>query len=166
MRGIGVQMAYNARHPRWTWWLGIVIESVIRFYFEWPRHRTLDTQLEALAAGEHLLVTAFALPAGELWHQGILELSREAVVFYRIGLLPRPVARWEAGVWRTRTRTPRKGDALYVRFGWPRTTVIECEGDVDAFLLASTRIDLNLIEAVLQDQDEKPELQVDASDSS
>ena len=82
---------------------------------------------------------------------GIMELSSEEIVFYGISLFPREIVRWEAGVWKTQTRSPRKGDSLSLRFGWPRPTVIECERDSDSMAVAAQRIDLKLIETLLSD---------------
>ena len=131
----------------------MAVDFVLRFYFEWPRDRALDTQLQAVTAGDHLLVTAFALPEGKVkwWPQGILELSREEVVFYRIRPGPRPVARWESGAWQTKRRRPAKDDTAFLRFGWPRMTVIECARDGTGFALAAPNMYLSLIEGVLWD---------------
>jgi len=144
-------VAYSAQHPKWTWWIGIVLDSVLRFYFL-PRNARLNANLRDIGNGAHLLVTAFVLPAGRNTCQGIMELSREEIVFYGISLFPREIARWEAGIWNTQTRSPRKGDSLFLRFGWPRATVIECEQGSVSMTVAALRIDLKLIETMLSNQ--------------
>ncbi len=148
---LGYIVAYGAWHPKWTWWIGIVVDHVVRFYFV-PRDARLNANLRDISNGAHLLVTAFTLPAAGNMHQGIMELSSEEIVFHSVSLFPREIVRWEAGIWKTRTRSPRKGDSLFLRFGWPRTTVIDCERDSVSMTVAATRIDLNLIEALLSNQ--------------
>ena len=52
------------------------------------------------ANGKHLLVTAFGADQEErsCGDQGIMELSKDEIVFYRVRVLPRQIATWEAGV--------------------------------------------------------------------
>jgi hypothetical protein len=145
-------VAYGAWHPKWTWWFGVVANSVVRFYF-FPRDARLDPNLREIGEGAHLLVTAYARPAGwTMWRQGIMELSREEIVFYGISLFPRQIATWKAGVWKTRTRSPSQGDSLFLRFGWPRMLVIECERGSDSMTVAAMRSDFKLIESLLSNQ--------------
>jgi hypothetical protein len=139
-------MVYNARHPKWTWFFGIAAAGVIPT----PQRRTLDGDLEKIGSGEHLVISAFAQPVRKGWRQGILELSSDQVVFYRIFPLPRPIASWNAGSWQVTIRQPKKGDHLYLRFGWPRMLIMECEGESESFGVAALRKDLNLLEAVLR----------------
>ncbi len=82
-----------------------------------------------------------------------MELSRDEIIFYRIFPWLRRITSWRAHIWQTTTRLPQKGDAAWLRFGWPRTVIIDCEGGSDHFALAAMRIDLNLVEAVLWNQE-------------
>ena len=149
--GQGYLVAYSARHTKWTWWIGIVLDSVFRFYFL-PRQARLDANLRAIDDGAHLLVTAILLPAEGVKCQGIMELSKEEIIFYSISPFPRKIASWEAGIWNTHTRSPRKGDSPILRFGWPRATVIECEQGSVSVTVAAPRIDLKLVEILFSGQ--------------
>ena len=144
-------MAYNARNPKWSWWLGVIFVSVNRGGpFAGP-DRTLRSDLSKIADGEHLLVSPIVLPSGERkWRQGIMELSADQAVFYRGFLRPFPMETWQAGIWETRTRPPQKGDVAGLRFGPPRMTIIECRNEDETFSVAAARGDYELIEAVLR----------------
>lgn len=145
-------MPYNARNPKWTWWVGVCTDSVIRLFFTGSDKYRDEAVLRRVRDGEHLLVTAFAKPSGSLaWRQGLFELSRDEVVFYSLFPLPRRITNWESGKWRTRVRKPERGDHLALRLGFPRTTILECEDDSESFQIAATPIDFGVLRAIFSE---------------